>query len=217
MTLGEGIFYSTFLVIVVWSIYQISRHKKWKAVGKGFVLLAFVFTVIGAGVWGWIAYQARPQLVKEFAGFELGMRPVDVTLAIGEPKGKLAAKEDEDGTYHMFWFHSEGDYDWSTNVYLSFFGDSEDNLTLERICLYSGSGHLLTIGLGDSETAVIEKLGNPTSTSIDNEGLIKILNYTEWLVAYQIKAGKVTRSCATSAPMSFRVEYGPTPSLDEPS
>jgi len=98
MTLGEGIFWSTVLILVTFFLYQVSVKKKWKTVGKVFTILVLVGALIGGGFWGWNVYELRPQIMGELDGVRLGMSPVEVKLVKGAPttEGEVVEQETVD-------------------------------------------------------------------------------------------------------------------------
>lgn len=105
MTLGTGIFSSTILIVLVFVVYQISIHKKWKLIGKLLAGLAGVCILIGLGTWFYIR-EIEPQIqvaqlqpVTELYNVKLGMLEVDLTLAKGLPRSIDNSIEPELWTY----------------------------------------------------------------------------------------------------------------------
>ncbi len=95
MTIGDGIFWSTVLILLSAAIYQISIRKKWKLVGKMVALLLLFGVVGGAAIWGWYSYNNRPSPVAELNGIRLGMSPVEVKLVKGPPSNEQKATIDQ--------------------------------------------------------------------------------------------------------------------------
>ena len=102
MSLGEGIFYSTVLLVIAGLFYFISINSKWKIVAKtarGLVLLGLV---IGVGFWAYHLYGNRsfPKeeiiAVTEYMGIKLGAPRVEVTLAHGVPKSESEIRTDDE-------------------------------------------------------------------------------------------------------------------------
>lgn len=199
MTLGEGIFWSTVLILLAAAIYQISIRKKWKLVGKVFGILIVIGAVIGGGFWGWLTYQTRPVVVTELAGLRLGMSPVEVTLLKGEPNFKGDNTKDESATEyesHYFYFgegHGKG------MLFIEFTGENQAAVKVSEICHSYRFSKLLGISMNRSETEVIRKLGKPTHESIAADGLSKYISYEQWKVAYQISEGKVNMLCVSES------------------
>jgi hypothetical protein len=95
MGIGAGILSSTVLILLAIAIYQISARKKWKTVAKVFGAFVLLLVVLGAGIWGWNAYKARPKVLTELAGLRLGMTPLEVKLAKGAPTNDQASKPEQ--------------------------------------------------------------------------------------------------------------------------
>ena len=97
MSIGEGIFWSTALVLIFVIGYQLSVRGKWVKVGKLTAILILIGILGGVGFWQWDAYENRPRLIKEFIGIRIDMAPVDVKLAKGAPtkEGDIKKIEDE--------------------------------------------------------------------------------------------------------------------------
>ena len=113
MTLGDGIFWSTALILLAVASYQIFRHKKWKLVGKVFGALFLVGAVLGGGLWSWTVYQERPSPVQGLEGVRFGMTPAEVKVQKGEPTNEEAdaVTQHEDGSYRMSRRYGDGPSD----------------------------------------------------------------------------------------------------------
>lgn len=216
MTLGDGIFWSTVVIVVAGAIYQISVRKRWKLAGRVVGVLILVGFVIGGGIWGWFEYQSRPYIVDQLGGVRLGMKPVQVKLAKGEPTNSHKDPiREEDGTYQMGWGFRESEYSDSMQLVI-FFGDTAAELEVGIVCRFGGYGELLGISFGSPETHVIEVLGEPTHVSVASDGLMKQMSYARWQTSYRIRQGKVVALCiARSGRVTFREEYNETVE-DEP-
>lgn len=221
MTLGDGILWSTVLILLAAGMYQISIRKKWKLVGKVFGVVILIGAVIGGGVWGWFKYQGRPYIAEELAGIRFGMTQLEVQLAMGEPEISLPVRGSEDSDpelgrrYGHFWVY--GGTDGVERVLtIRFYGDAPEELGAAIVCERDGFNKVLGIGRFNSEKTVIDKLGEPTSVSIDSEGLKKYISYEQWGVAYEIEQRKVRRYCIIeSGPMTYYTEYGDEPEDSE--
>ena len=199
MTLGEAIFWSTVLILFSLGIWQITKQRRWKSVGKVVLGLVLLNVVIGASYWGWIRYQERPIVMSELAGVRLGMTPVEVTLKLGMPEKK---EEQSTGTGREMYF------DYTDTNFVRF--DTEGSEM--RACMIGSSDMRATIaGLGtySSEDEVISKFGQPTKTSINKDGVRKILSYSQWNAAFEIEKGRVVRMIiSSSGAASYKEEYG---------
>jgi len=61
MTIGDGIFYSTILLVLAGAFYAISVGDKWKAVGKVFSVPVLVAAICGVIFYASDQYQIQPQ------------------------------------------------------------------------------------------------------------------------------------------------------------
>ncbi len=194
MTLGEGIFWSTVLILTAAAVCQVSIRRWWKTVGKVFGVQVLIGGIIGAGVWGWFEYQDRPYVVEELAGLRLGMTPVEVQLAKGKPIGGSDEEPfEQDDEFRMGWILGGNEYDpWHAVI---FFGDAPNEMELGIVCEHDGSTSLLGIKRSMSGDGVIKKLGQPSHESIHRDGLSKTISYEKWNVSYEIKKGQVIKMC----------------------
>jgi hypothetical protein len=215
MTLGDGIFYSTLLLVLAAAIYQVSIRQKWNLVGKIVGSLALLGAVSGGAYWLWDSHQSRAREVTELAGVRLGMTPVDVTLKLGKPIRQIRGDEDDAFTEAFFF----GETEQAIDMFVLFSGETP---TADRVCVLrqdlADPPNLLSFGLRESEERIIEKLGPPTSVSVHEAGLSKLISYDPFNVVYEINQGKVDRLCITSRPdMRFSDEYRPRFVPDAPT
>jgi hypothetical protein len=214
MTLGDGIFWSTVLVLLAAAIYQMSIRKKWKTVGKVFGVVILAGAAIGGGAWAWDAYNNAeeefvPSVVTALGGIRLGMSPVEVKLAKGMPETENEPTPNEQGKFVM---------DWAIGGMFPvvFFGDSPNNMKVALICQSESAflpGDLLGLRRNDTESAVIERLGPPTHESISADALSKTISFEQWKVAYTITQGRISGWCVTeSGSVTYSDEYQEAPS-----
>jgi hypothetical protein len=205
MTLGDGIFWSTVLLLLAATFYLATVRKKWKTVGKVAGVLVLTITAIAGSVWGWSRYQNRPYTVETFAGVRLGMRPLEVKLTKGAPTDEGTLEKDDDGKFRMEWVFGD-----STNEQLAvlFYGSDEADLKVSVVCESGGYDTLLGIGRFHKEEDVRQKLGAPTSESIAADGLAKLMSFKKWKVAFEVSKGSVADRCITeSGGVSYIDEY----------
>jgi hypothetical protein len=208
MTLGDGILWSTVLILLAAGIYLLSIKKKWKTFGKVLGVLILIGAAIGGGIWGWMKYQDRPVIVDELNSVRIGMSRLDLKLLKGEPDNDPEPRPQGDsGISTLTWLYDDDEY--GSQLWVILAGSEEKGYSAFRICQKGGYYNLLGIRENQSEQAVIDKLGEPTSTSIEASGLKKFINYEPWNVSYQIKKGKVTFLCISMlGKMTFDNEYG---------
>lgn len=87
--------------------------------------------------------------------------------------------------------------------------DENDKLVVTRICSSSYRDDVLDLGVYDSERKIINKLGEPITTSINSKGLAKVINYPQWNIAFELEKEKVTNTCIFSSEegISYINEY----------
>lgn len=202
MTLGSALILITFILLIAAGIYYVTKHKKWRLIGKitGAILLLAV--LVGLGIWGWYQYQDRPQVVTGVGDVSLGMTPVEVTLAVGKPKVNLeGSEEDTDLRYIYLNYSDELDY------FVRFSNESGEYRAV-LICSSNYLREVLGFSKYDSESEVIKKLGEPSSISVREDGLQKTISYKQWKVGFGIEQGDVETVCATeSGEVKYIKEY----------
>lgn len=202
MTLGSALILITFILLTAVGIYYVTKHKKWRLIGKitGAILLLAI--LIGLGIWAWIQYQNRPQVVNSVGDVSLGMTPVEVTLAIGNPEVNLEGTEEDTDLRHIYLnYNDEVDY------FVRFSNESGEYRAVV-ICSSNYLREVLGFSKYDSESKVIKKLGEPTSISVREDGLEKMISYKQWKTAFGIEQGDVETVCATeSGEVKYIKEY----------
>lgn len=207
MTVGDGILWSTVLILFAAAIYHISIRKKWKVVGK----TIGVFFVIGAmgtaAIWGYFTYKNRPTPATELNGVRLGMSPLEVKLAKGAPTTEQNAKDEkQDEKFTLSWQFRSDLGDESTVVI--FYGVTADTMKVSIVCARGGYSTLLGLGRYSNEKDVIKKLGQPSAESISKDGLSKIISFKSFKVAYELTKGQITELCVTeSGGVNYVEEY----------
>lgn len=212
MTIGEGIFWSTVILVTFASIVLLTRYKRWRAFFKVLAILAWIGMTLGISVWLYFKYDNRPQIMSTLNDISLGMSEVDVTLQKGEPDKVSELGPSTDG-YRKFLLY-KGVSDSYTYVTLK---GQKDSMVVTDICDEGGYGRVLGFGQYSSEEDIIEKLGKPSSASINEKGTEKILSYPEWNAAFELAQGTVTSVCVTNGPaMRYSAEYGePSKAVDQ--
>lgn len=193
MTLGSALVLITFILLAAAGVYFVSKNKKWRLMGKIVGVIILLAIAISLGAWGWHQYQNRPQVVTGIGDVSLGMTPLEVTLAIGKPDiNNEGSGNDSDLRYVYLNYSHEVDY------FVRF-----SNKTIEpRAVVVCSSNYLReALGLGkyDSESDVTKKLGEPTTISVREDGLRKMISYQQWKVAFEIEQGDVESVCATES------------------
>jgi len=88
MTLGDGILSSTVLILSAVAVWRATTNKKWKLIGKITAVIFALFATLGVAWYAYVQYEDRPQDLRQLADVKLGMTPVEVTLALGQPNNK---------------------------------------------------------------------------------------------------------------------------------
>jgi len=202
MTIGMGIFLSTLLLILVFAIRQATRYQKWRLIGKIAAVVVIVCVAIGALAYAWVSISnlpPGPSRVTELAGVKLGMKPADVTLALGKPD----ASEDP---------MSEGKEITTGYIYNSpsrtivFFGPDKYHLTANIICTGDYGAKLLGFDIGSKKADIIKRLGEPDEISVSRDGLSEYISYFKWNAAFQLAQGMLTQDCVSTRGVRFGEE-----------
>ncbi len=204
MTIGDGIFWSTVILVTFASIVLVTKKRRWGTFFKVLVIFVALGAVIGAGVWLYFKYENRPQVMSSLNGISLGMSEVDVTLQKGEPDQIDERDTTPDGFRKILVYKGTSD----SYTYAILRG-GKDSRVVTNICDKGGYGRVLGFGQYSSEMDVLEKLGEPSSVSVSEQGTEKILSYPQWNAAFKLAKGNITTVCVTNRPkMRFSVEYG---------
>lgn len=203
MTLGSGIFASTVLLVVCLGFWQITSHKKWKLVGKITAgLLAGTF-VIGAIIYVWNEISNRPpppSVVTALLGAKLGSSPTEIKLALGKPDAESEPTTEGNQTRIDLTYSSP-------SVIVTLYGKDRYSTKAEIICSRGYEAKLFGLSNADKEEELIERLGNPDSTSISRDGLNKIVSYSKWKASFTISKSSIVETCVHTFPvLSFTDE-----------
>lgn len=197
MTIGDGIFWSTVLLLLSAAIHQITLRKKWRIVGKVSAICLAIAAGIASCVFGWVYVSnlpPSPSRVSELSGAKLGMSPTDVSLALGRPDVFSGPYVEEDRT-RIDSIYSD------KRLSISFYGKDKYSAKAESICVWDSYASLMGLMIGNSRESVIKRLGKPDSTSIDSDGLSEIVSYQKWGASFYISKGSVTMECIHSFPL----------------
>lgn len=173
-----------------------ARKSIWKILLKIILILILVPIVISALTLTYQWYQDLPHSVNQLGSIKLGMKPVEVTLALGKP-----SQETTDYKNRVRYIYT--DYGGKTRYLITF----NEQTGASQICSEDYSNDVLGLGVYDDERQVTNKLGEPSKVSINEEGLMKLISYSEYNIAFGIKEGDVSLTCVTDSEMSFVDEY----------
>lgn len=206
MTIGDGIFWSTTLMVSFASVVLLTKSKLWIIFFKVMATLVVLGVVVGVGIWGYFKYENRPQVMSSLNGIHLGMSEVDVTLQKGKPYGVSEIIPTQHGFSKYLLF------DVLDNSYTyAILRGKKDSMVVTDICDKGGYGKVLGFNGSSSEKEVFEKLGKPSNVSINEKGTKKFLSYPQWNAAFEVEQGKIVMVCVTSRPqIHFPIEYNET-------
>ncbi|RDH82476.1 MAG: hypothetical protein DIZ80_09300 [endosymbiont of Galathealinum brachiosum] len=198
MSIGTSIFLS---VIFMSIFYIITIYNKWKLIGKAFGGLIALSIIGGASYWVYLEYAARPQVLNSLRGIDLGITEVELTLAKGKPDYYYNAEEKYD--HRKYLIYDEISITLNTNI--------AGVLEVDTICNRGNYTKVQGLSKGDPESKIIEKLGVPSNTSINKEGLIKLTSYPKWNTNFEIEKGVIKKICVTRTGVaSYTKEYSDT-------
>jgi hypothetical protein len=211
MTIGDGIFYSTILLVLAGSIYAVSIKGKWKAVGKAFGVITVAGIAIGGALVGYEQFQNQEpepepeqlMAVIEYMGVKLGAPRVDVTLSHGVPNRESDRELRDDNNYRQILFYDD--------FYVMLQGEESANL-VSRVCTleainYTEKDELLDVSHFSNEDILRGMLGAPSSESINKEGTLKLMNYEELNVSFEMKERRVDTICMVDKGLFWAEEY----------
>jgi hypothetical protein len=188
MTFGSGLFGSTVLILLAISVWQITKHKKWKLFGKVCAGLSAVCAlVVGVGyLWNYVS--TRPKPVTEFEGVKLGASITDVTVTLGAP-----SQVDGDRLH------------FADKAFIADFTNDKSR-KLRRLCSISDTFNLMGFDKSSTEIDIVKKLGPPSRISLSGDGLYKILNYRKWNANFSINSNHAVGGCMASEDNYFKDE-----------
>ena len=189
MTTGEAILWVTVILLPIFAARWITRRERWLLVSKivgGFVLLG---ALSGLATWGWFSYQERPQVLTTLNGFELGMTPLEAQLAFGKPDIDITEP-------NRLFVYNKYEYSDEFGQYIRFTELEDGKHVAAVICDFTYTP-VFGLSIYSTEKDVIAKLGEPTYTSVRENGLAKAISYEMWNVGFTIVKGDVSNVCIT--------------------
>ncbi|MFA5830754.1 MAG: hypothetical protein WC878_02885 [Candidatus Paceibacterota bacterium] len=197
MSTGESIILIASIFAMGFGVYKIHQKKKWKLVGKIVGIIVIIILLITGAIYAYNWYQDRPHEADTLGKISLGMSPVEVTLLLGKPNN-----EDVDGKNRQRYFYTE--YLGDVEYVVSF----DETSGVQVICSEDYLNDIFGLGVYDNEQKIIDKLGNPTKISINEDGLSKFISYSQYKVAFRIQKGSVSAVCVTgTGEITFVNEY----------
>lgn len=202
MTLGSGIFVSTLLLVLVFALWQATKHRKWKTIGKAAAVLIAAAIVIAMASWGWYVYANRPQVQRELEGIALGATQLDVQLMKGKPTRELTTEAGSKDVRWIFFDNPEREDEYTFVLFRE--DESTHALNVSIVCRHAVYLSLLGFGSYTKEPAIVAKLGEPTNTSIRADGLAKTISFNQWKTSFEFEKGSMTGVCISD---SGKVRY----------
>ena len=209
MSIGDGIFWSTLLVLAFISILLISKNHKWMLIFKSLLAIMLIAT-IGAGVYfGYLYYQNMPKPIYELNNVRLGMSKIDVTLEKGEPDNIIDNRDEKNknldsGGFPLIYIYRNQHYkNKETVIYFTY---NNEVLSVDTICDYKNA-KILGISKYTKEKTLYRKLGEPSNTSINKEGTEKTVSFDKYNFAAIISKGEVNYLCVLDGKLGYSEEY----------
>lgn len=194
MITGEGIFYATVLILLVACFKHLSKTKRLKLIGKfmgGFVILCFI---VGFSIYSYNLYQNRLVQQNSLFGVSLKMKLIDVRLVLGEPEKKLENKNSKNEDILIYFYKT---YSWGEIDKYIKFKKQESYWYVYAICDLNPNGKIYDLFTFTEESEVVKKLGEPTSHSVNQDGLRKFLTFKYLNIAIEIEKNNITTLCLT--------------------
>lgn len=201
MSTGASLILIAIFSAIGFVVYKIHQKQKWKLVGKIIGGLFVLGLLIGAGTYAYYWYENLPYEATQLGKVSLDMTPVEVTLELGKPDQDFT---EDNGVRRFLYIDYGSTYDYQIKF-------EKDSSGIERVTVACSEDYINDIfGLGvyDQESKIIQKLGEPTNTSVNKEGLLKFVSYSKWKVAFMIEKGAVKATCVTkTGKVGFIEEY----------
>lgn len=189
MTLGDGIVTATILVLMAIALYLISKHRKWLLTSKLMAIPLSLALLFSLGIFGFQFLENRPYRATSFANLDLGITPADAKIILGAPASEEFFEEEKTLVYYYTAEYSDG-----TKLILVFEENEDDGSALKLIC-DTAAPKLFGLSSYSSMSKVIKHLGAPTSESINNDELSKMLFYDNWNARFLIEKNRVSGIC----------------------
>lgn len=200
MSTGDSLILIAIVLAICFVIYKIHQKQKWKLFGKIVGVLIIIGLLIGAGTYAYYWYDNLPYEATQLGKVSLDMTPVEVTLQLGKPNGD---NTNESGVRRFVYM----DYG-SVDYFVKFEKDTSGIERVTTVCSGDYMNDIFGLGVYDSEKNIIKKLGEPSNTSVNKDGLSKMISYEKWKVAFLIEKGEVKQTCITkSGKVAFAEEY----------
>lgn len=168
--------------------------------------------------------------VYQVGRIELGMTEVDVSLSFGR-KSDCQEEEDTENNSKILKYQVGGDGLPSLNNRLCRYNillrkESNGTYRVKRICFdrvynaytptaaavmnYEQPRKLWSeeFWVPSTEDSIIKTFGAPSNTSIDTDGVLKLISFTDFNVSFVTKSNEVLQACITNElPLRFADEY----------
>jgi len=175
MTLGTGVFLAAVLLSATW-LYIATRDRwRWRRIVT--VLISGTLGMaasVALGIWGYTEWRDRPYPMNELNGIRLGMTEQDVRFYKGAPSSSSKDK----------WTYEVRDYKGDPE--LSYVVNFEDG-KVQSVWAVGQQGRVPGVfGLPRymATADLIEKLGQPDSTSISSDGAVRTLYYDKYNLTF---------------------------------
>ncbi len=191
MTIGDSLLTIFIILVIGFSIYIISKKKKWKIVLRVMGIIISLIILAGAGFHGYWWLKNIPGEASSLGKISLNMTPVEVKLILGSP--------------NRINFYSSGVTHGEVYTYNTYLSSADyiirfnDKKKVSVICTESYKNKIFGIGVYDKEKKVIKKLGKPTNTSINERGTQKYISYKDNKVSFRIEKETVKSVCVASS------------------
>jgi hypothetical protein len=199
--LGAGIRGSTLHVPVGIGAGRVAVGSRRRAHARVATLCTTVIVLAGVSVWARSEAPEPRREITELAGVKLGMTPLEVVAALGQPtlvdrrrEAVPAAGKPKRDTAFGYVYSKADKPEYS--LQLVFY--NREAPWLGVVCEVNAESSALGLANGTKERQVLRALGKPGNISISFDRVQKIISYPQWKVAYVIQKRRVVGVCVSS-------------------
>src|SRR5262245_32992815 len=119
MSTNDGIFWGAVLLVVCLALHQMTVRRLWWKTVRVLLDLTGIVAIIYVCVYASLGYENKTGPLTGIGGVNLGMRQVDVQIALGTPDQVINAEpQDEQASVILTYLdHSKSEISWFVRLY----------------------------------------------------------------------------------------------------